>query len=72
MLEKSLEINKSRGTFILDSRVCVRGTVLTSNLPTQLTQISPFMRLSDKDCVSGNNILWESFSHARCYGVVLS
>ena len=37
--------------------LCVRGTILTSTLPTQLTHISPFMRLSDKVCVSGNNIL---------------
>ena len=41
--------------------LCVQGTVLTSNLPTQLTQISPFMLLSDKDCVSGNNILLDAY-----------
>ena len=34
----------------------MRKPVLTT-LPTQLTHISPFMCLSDKDCVSGNNIL---------------
>ena len=34
----------------------MRKPVLTT-LPTQLTHISPFMRLSDKDCISGNNIL---------------
>ena len=37
--------------------MCKGGIVLTSNLPTQLTQISPSMRLSDKDCIGGNNIL---------------